>query len=176
MSILAPSPVCLSKETLFLATMNKHNQYYNSTVHISTHKIKLNIFHAEKWGASVTKFTWVCFVLSDCQPSIGFSPNPYNQVREVDTNTLRKFSSNRIIILSISDLSTYMTMSVFDQVYCTSWVLTFFFHLASFYWMFIEGKVWQLRVNSQEIEKREKFETSILYLAASLWCCCNATS
>jgi len=38
-----------------------------------------------------------------------------------------------------SDLSTYMTMSVFDQVYCTSWVLTFFFHLASFYWMFIEG-------------------------------------
>ena len=32
-------------------------------------------------------------------------------------------------------------MSVFDQVYCTSWVLTFFFHLASFYWMFIEGKI-----------------------------------
>lgn len=38
-----------------------------------------------------------------------------------------------------SDLSSYMTASVFDAVYCTSWVLTFFFHLASFYWMFIEG-------------------------------------
>ena len=29
--------------------------------------------------------------------------------------------------------------SVFDQVYCTSWVLTFFFHLTCFYWMFLEG-------------------------------------
>jgi len=38
-----------------------------------------------------------------------------------------------------SDLSSYMTMSVFDHVYCTSWVLTWLFHLASFYWMFIEG-------------------------------------
>ena len=41
----------------------------------------------------------------------------------------------------VLDLSSYMTMSVFDQVYCTSWVLTYFFHLASFYWMFIEGKM-----------------------------------
>jgi len=29
--------------------------------------------------------------------------------------------------------------TVFAQVYCTSWVITFFFHLASFYWMFLEG-------------------------------------
>ena len=53
----------------------------------------------------------------------------------------QKPSKRNLIFLFFSDLSTYMTMSVFDQVYCTSWVLTFFFHLASFYWMFIEGKI-----------------------------------
>ena len=44
-------------------------------------------------------------------------------------------------IFHFLDLSSYMTASVFDSVYCTSWVLTFFFYMASFYWMFIEGKI-----------------------------------
>ena len=55
-----------------------------------------------------------------------------------------------LIIFTTSDLSSYMTASVFDAVYCTSWVLTFFFHLASFYWMFIEGKINQAEVSDKK--------------------------
>ena len=36
---------------------------------------------------------------------------------------------------------TNLEMAVSEQIYCTSWVLTYFFHMASFYWMFIEGRV-----------------------------------
>ena len=39
---------------------------------------------------------------------------------------------------SLPELAQYF-FTVFYQVYCTSWVITFFFHLASFYWMFLEG-------------------------------------
>ena len=34
---------------------------------------------------------------------------------------------------------TNLEMAVSEQIYCTSWVLTYFFHMASFYWMFLEG-------------------------------------
>jgi len=45
---------------------------------------------------------------------------------------------NWIVTKSLPELARYF-FSVFDQVYCTSWVITFFFHLTCFYWMFLEG-------------------------------------
>jgi corticotropin releasing hormone receptor 1/corticotropin releasing hormone receptor 2 len=45
---------------------------------------------------------------------------------------------NWIVTKSLPELAQHL-LSVFDSVYCTSWVITFFFHLACFYWMFLEG-------------------------------------
>ena len=48
---------------------------------------------------------------------------------------------NWIVTKSLPELAGYL-FSVFDQVYCTSWVITFFFHLTCFYWMFLEGRIY----------------------------------
>jgi len=45
---------------------------------------------------------------------------------------------NWMFTKSLPELAIHI-LSIFDQVYCTSWVVTFFFHLTCFYWMFLEG-------------------------------------
>lgn len=45
---------------------------------------------------------------------------------------------NWIITKTLPELTQYME-SWFISVLCTCWVLTFFFHLTCFYWMFLEG-------------------------------------
>jgi len=45
---------------------------------------------------------------------------------------------NWVVTKSLHEIAVHI-LPVFDIVYCTSWVVTFFFHMACFYWMFLEG-------------------------------------
>jgi len=45
---------------------------------------------------------------------------------------------NWIFTKTLPEIAFYI-LPIFDRVYCGSWVITFFFHLACFYWMFLEG-------------------------------------
>ena len=91
-----------------------------------------SICHAGKCGAWGTRFILDSFVLLVCRHWTGFLQSHY---------LVSWFSSNLYInLFFFIELAQYF-FSVFDQVYCTSWVITFFFHLTCFYWMFLEGNL-----------------------------------
>jgi len=52
---------------------------------------------------------------------------------------------NWIFTKSLPEIAVFI-LPIFDRVYCGSWVITFFFHLACFYWMFLEGMYLFLQV------------------------------